>query len=369
MFRNKWFLWFILGLCTQLVAKDFPLKILPQATAPNYDLSDLAGKKTYYEFMHSTLGKKMQDEAVDPKHHSTNEVVLKAGGGISVKLSKKNYNVHINYPNAAEGGRSYGWTTGQVGDWSDRVYLEHLGDISTKDEDTELAKFYSLLIQMLGASNADDKTLSIEDLSNPTQRVASNFLAIYTAEQFRAMVPKPHMNWDDALFQVTMLAAFHGGQTTFTKYYINEFSELSKVQAPGVYGKDKKNLPIKGVKYDDADEKRAEMNDYWQFSPNPNSTQSGVNETRHDFQLMGAAITAYVKGPGKNKFVARIEKVVGESDNIIQAISKHYTTGKATVAETDAFAKVVSDFLISIKDDADRITEYTTAQEKKKNKE
>ena len=111
------------------------------------------------------------------------------------------------------------------------MYLKHLAEVEAENNSQDLDAFYETIVRLLGSSNPD----GIENLVAPTQRVATNFLAIYTAEEYRAMVPKGIKNWDDALFQVTMLAAFHGGQSKFTLFYEGKFTNQTKKQAAGVY--------------------------------------------------------------------------------------------------------------------------------------
>jgi hypothetical protein len=327
---------------------DFTLPKLPQPEDRTFDLRTVAGQRSYYDFMQSRLGPTIQKFAPQTKGPGTDQSELKAGHGVTVKVSPFNFNVHVNYSTKSIGGRSYGWTRGEVGDWSDKTYLDHLADALKVDDAEEVAKFYKLLIRMLGACNAEHKDSSIETLANPTQRVACNFLAIYTAEEYRAMVPEqPHKGWDDALFQVTMLGAFHSGQATFTKYYMGKFSNKSKKQGPGVY---------RGPEADGAAEKDAELNDYWQFSANPKSRQSGINETRGDFTALGLKITKYAKS-NHSKAVANIEAVVGESDNVIQAVSQYFTNGRSKdISKIDNLANDVADFMTNIRDGADRIT-------------
>lgn len=338
-----------LGLSTAAIAKDFKLPFLEHAKAPTYDLTDsaIAGSATYYDFMRSDLGAKMLEEAPNAKSGFTNEKVLAAGGGISVKLGENNYNVHINFPLKATGGRSYGWTNGQVGDWSDRMYLDNLIMATSSDDMDQMVAFYTVIINTLGKTDP----AGIDDLSAQSQRVAANFIAIYTAEQYRAMVPDPNMNWDDALLQVTLLGAFHGGQSNFAKYYMGEFTATSRKQASGVYNRGKP-----GPLFDQAQKKDAVMNDYWQFSANPESKQSGINITRKDFLAMGQAITAY-EANFKNKNLKKIQKIVGgDPKNVISAICTYFTEGKAKVEDTDALAEAIAAFMIDIKNDADDIS-------------
>jgi hypothetical protein len=355
MNRNRWISFLALTLSLGLTAADFALPELRQAAHPTFDLSQVAKTTSFYDFMRSRLGTKIQELAPSAKPSRTNQAELEAGHGVSVKLSERNYNVHINFPNAATGGRSYGWTSGKVGDWSDAMYLDHLAGIVGSD-DANLAKFYQWLVEVLGACNADDSSLSVESLNAASQRVATNFLAIYTAEAYRAMVPQPHLNWDDALFEVTMLGAFHGGQSTFTKFYLGKFSTESKKQGAGVYAKTRPG-PSAGK----AADKHAEMNDYWQFSANPTSRQSGINETRVDFEKLGTAITKYESRVAHNPTLGRIQAVVGGESrtNVIKGVARFFTNGRSKdLSKIDSLAQDVSDFLMDVRSDADKITAW-----------
>ncbi len=329
---------------------DFTLPKLPQPADRTIDLKTVAGQRSFYELMHSQLGPTIAKFAPQAKGPETNQSELKAGHGVTVKLSQFNFNIHVNYPTESVGGRSYGWTRGEVGDWSDLTYLDHLAQALKVDDVEEVAKFYKLLIRILGACNAENTESNIEVLANPTQRVSTNFVAIYTAEGYRAMVPEqPHHGWDDALFQVSMLGAFHTGQVTLTKYYLGQFSNKSKKQGPGVY---------KGPDSDRAVTKDAELSDYWQFSANPTSNQSGINETRGDFVEMGQKITKYAKSNSYTA-VANIETVVGASDNVIQAVSQYFTNGRSNdLSKIDSLANDVADLMTNIRKDADKITAW-----------
>jgi hypothetical protein len=326
-------------------AADFSLPKLPRSKN-FYELSSYAGQNTYFDFMHETITPELKRLASEEEGRLSNEDGLAQGQGIGVKLDETNYNFHINFPAGDQGGRSYGWTGGKVGDWSDKMYLQELGKVMTADKSAELGRFYTTIIQLLGASNAE----GIKSLEGDTQRVANNFLAIYTAEQYRAMVGSS--KWDDALLQVTMLGAFHGGQETFTKYYLGTFSEESFKQAPGVYkGK------VEGVS------KPADFTDYWQFSAREDSKRSGINLTRGDFERLGKSITSYYTEVAKRSPLGAVQAIVGESPNVIKAISQHFTEGKADVTQADALAAAVSKFLVRVNKDAPKITEWIAEQE------
>jgi len=94
--------------------------------------------------------------------------------------------------------------------------------------------------------------------------------------------------------EVTLLAAFHGGQETLTKFYIGEFKADSKVQNSRSLQQNK-NGAEPGVNFKKAKKKRCALNDYWQMSGQPTAAAAGINLGRYDFELMGKAITKYEK--------------------------------------------------------------------------
>jgi hypothetical protein len=339
-------------LAAAALAKDISLPVLPVFNNL-YDLNNYSGKSSYYDFMKSTIEPKIADLAKDADQD--NEGALKAGKGVAVKLGDHNYNIHVNFPLGAQGGRSYGWTSGQVGDWSDLVYLQHLARVVLGNNPQDLNAFYETIVRMLGACNPQ----GIENLVPATQRVATNFLAIYTAEQYRAMVPNGIKNWDDALFQVTMLGAFHGGQSKFTMFYEGKFTVQTKRQAAGVYTPFGPGPTAKG-----ASDKLASMDDYWQFSRDPDSHRSGVNETRGDFEKMGHAITKY-EASIQSQALTQVQAVVGKSDNVVETTSKFFTTGQSKdISKIDGLAKAVSALMLEARGNADKITTWELNGEK-----
>ena len=333
-------------LTTAAFAKDLSLPILPRFNNL-YDLNSYSGKSSYYDLMKSTIEPKIADIAKDATQDNVG--ALKAGKGVAVKLGDHNYNIHVNFPLGAQGGRSYGWTSGQVGDWSDLKYMQHLAQVVLGNNPPDLNAFYETIVRMLGACNPQ----GIENLIPATQRVATNFLAIYTAEEYRAMVPKGIKNWDDALLQVTMLGAFHGGQSKFTMFYEGKFTAQTRKQAAGVY------TPFgPGPTAKDASDKPASMDDYWQFSRDPDSNRSGVNETRSDFEKMGHAITKY-EASIQSQALAQVQAVVGMSENVIETTSKFFTTGQSKdMSKIDGLAKAVSALMLEARGNADEITTW-----------
>ncbi len=173
------------------------------------------------------------------------------------------------------------------------------------------------------------------------------------------MVPKGIKNWDDALCQVTMLGAYHGGQSKFTLFYEGKFTNRTKRQAAGVY------TPVgPGPTANSAPEKPATLDDYWQFSKDPNSKRSGINETRLDFERMGRAITKY-EASLSSQTLAQVQATVGKSDNVIETTSKFFTTGQSKdLSIINDFAKAVAAFLLEVRSNADKITAWELNGEK-----
>lgn len=317
-------------------AKDFVMANLPRT--PDERALDLSSdcRGTYYSFMDKVIHPALIEMAERPTRKS-NEVALAAGQGLAVRLDDDNFNFHVNFPAGERGGRSYGWTKGKVGDWSDKMYLENLADVVDSGED-ELHGFYKTILTMLGACS----TAGLSELEMSDQRVANNFLAIYTAEQYRAMLGTTR--WDDALLQVTMVAAFHGGQRKVVKYYMGEFTDQSFKQAPGVYRGRVQGQP-----------KAANLIDYWQFSARPDSTRSGINLTRGDFELMGKAITEFEARQG-NRDLRTIQNIVGRSSNVIRQVSQYFTNNRARTSESEELAEAVASFLVQVRKDAPALT-------------
>src|SRR5215469_395180 len=333
-----------LSLCVSLVAvptiaADFTLPMLPKFDT-EFKLSDHTGK-TFYDFMKSDLKDKMNGK----RQSAASDDLLKKGEGVSVSLNNRNYNIHVNFYNDPKSGRSYGWTEGLVGDWSDRAILDNTAAITKSFTDRQLEDFYATLVQMVG--NCDAKGLS--KLSGMAERVATNFLAIYGAEEYRATLGT--RNWDDALFETLMLGAFHAGQKKVTKFYMGKFTDRSFEQAPGIYNS---RGPV-AKKPDPNTEKDAELIDYWQYTPNPTKHESGINETRPDFEKMGEAITAFEKN---NTDVKALEAIVkGNGRNVIKDVTEYYANGKANASTTEDVANHVASFLIQARQDAQKITD------------
>jgi len=320
--------------------REAPPRTLTAADAPydyarRFNLSDFTGRKTYLQFMTNDV-KPALFKIAEGSTGGSADANLRAGKGLAVLLVVGNWNYHVNYPKGDQGGRSYGVTAEQTGDWSDKTYLNNL-DRVVHGSESELTLFYRTLVEVIGKSDAT----RMSSMNKLSQLVADNFVAIYSAEQYRALVGGAH--WDDALLQVTLVAAFHGGQPTLIKYYEGRFTADSFRQAPGVYRGNAKGTP-----------KRAELNDYWQFSANSTSQRSGINLTRRDFEAMGEAITKCAAG---NANLMTIQTTVGSSPNVIKGVTEYFIRRKSSnLAAVSGLADAVAAFLVDVKRDAEKIT-------------
>jgi hypothetical protein len=248
-------------------------------------------------------------------------ISLASGGGVAININSKNTAYNVNYgtgenENDERTGRSFGEAPGRLAlDASDKHYLEILeGYVRSEGENTE--HFFRSILQILLNSDASD----LKNVSESGQAVASDFIAVYTAEQNRHLMSNLQRHpWDASLLEVTLLSALHSGQKTVMVMFNGQFTDKTLKQASGC------------TDANDRQEKPASMIDYWQFSTNTDPahcTRSGLNVTRKEFRNLGAAITAYQK-----------EK----HPELVENIQRHFSSSKN---KNNVFAQL-SDFLIS----------------------
>lgn len=338
-----------------------------QQTLPTYKqgLLPLQPGTLYYNFVRNTLKAPMGQTGAGIASSTNDDSLVQSGQGVAVELIPgKDVNVHVNYNAQPTSGRSYGWTSdsgGMVGDWSDAGYLTNLWTVVSKSTDQDFSTFYQAIVQMVGASDvtALGQLTTLVDPTKMTERVAVNFLAIYTAEEYRATLGT--RNWDDAIFDVTLLAGFHAGQDTFTLYYGKKpgpapvFTTVTYDQGPGVDGVAHEPQTAKT--------KSAALIDYWQYTANPQEKNSGINETRPDFTELGLAITKWENsqgGSGKD-LITKIEAIVGNTGghgNVFEDVTQYYTStpNKADPGVASTLAPLVAQLELQIKADANAIT-------------
>jgi hypothetical protein len=141
---------------------------------------------------------------------------LASGAGTLVQVDDNNYCYHVGYkPGSAnsselskdvKSGRSFGASPGHNAlDASDLYYLKELGSYLDPSQITDPSDFYRTVFQALLQCDSS----GWNDLSTLGQQLATDFLAIYTAELDRNLMAglETH-SWEDDLAEVTLLSAY-----------------------------------------------------------------------------------------------------------------------------------------------------------------
>jgi hypothetical protein len=297
----------------------------------------LAGQKTNFYL----LPAKLTSIGVSQKNSFglSTFLALASGGGVAVRIDDKNYFYNVNYGTGKQAkdemtGRSFGaGPTHDADDVSDKTYLSDLEKYIKSD--TDIANLYRVLLRIL--INCD--TTDYDKLSPLGQTVATDFIAVYTAEQDRHLMSnlKSHP-WDDALLQVTLLSAFHAGQSKISVMYDGALTDVVNKQATG-------------CDEDEPGQKDASLIDYWQFSKSDDPERckrSGINVTRKDFSKLGSLISAYQRqnNPG---LVSKVEAHFAANNrgrNVFQELSNHLIDLRAARSFNEAAAnQLVEDFV------------------------
>lgn len=285
----------------------------------------------------------------------TTYLALVSGAGIAVKINAQNIAYNVNYgtgkvENDERTGRSFGEASGRLAlDASDKHYLQILENyIKKSPQNTE--RFYRSILSILLNNDISEYAL----ITPEGQAVATDFFAVYTAEQNRHLMSHLQRHpWDEALLEVTLLSAFHAGQDRIQLIFNGELTDTTVKQQTGCSTEDKIL-------------KRASLIDYWQFSKstNPEScTRSGLNINRRDFRNLGAALTAFQreKNPALVERVERHFKSSKGRGNVFAQLSNlliNYSTPKRLDAETLELAKDFTAFLMQVKADANAAHSY-----------
>lgn len=244
---------------------------------------------------------------------------LASGGGVAIRYHENNYAYNVHYDTTEQrSGRSYGvGPTRLANDASDKAYLDDIEKYAKNGGKRNLPQFYRALLQTL--LNGDPTNYA--KVSDAGQTVLTDFLAVFTAEQARNLMDGSiDIHWDAALLEVTLLASFHAGQTSFKLYYREPGTE-SVSFTDKVHQQTPCALPDKT--------RRASMRDYWQFSRNidneENCRRSGINITKGEFRKLGEKITSYMfrYHPDLALRVRKSMDVDSQVDNLYLALSEH----------------------------------------------
>ncbi len=283
---------------------------------------------------------------------------LASGGGVAVRVMDGVYAYNVNYGTGlvqmdAQSGRSFGEAAGRLArDASDADYLQML-ERYVRSSGNNVASFYQSILEIL--TNNDVSGFS--KISDDGKIVASDFLAVYVAEQDRhLMVNLQSQHWDRALLEVTLLSAFHAGQDQIYVMYNDRLTNATYKQA--------RNCVVPNVPPSPKIAKVAGMIDYWQFSSNTddkNCKRSGINLTNQQFRKLGRLITQYERQahPELVKEVERHLDGIQLSDNLLADLSNfliRYQTPKSLDAKTLELPADFTRFLMQVRTDANAIT-------------
>ena len=288
-------------------------------------------------------------------------LALVSGGGVAVQINDDNIAYNVNYGTGETEkdemtGRSFGEGPNRMAlDASDKHYLEIL-ESYVRSGDESIPNFYRSLLEIL----LNNDTKNYAKISIEGQVVATDFIAVYTAEQNRHLMAdlKTH-HWDAALLEVTLLSALHGGQKSVLVMFNGELTATTLKQAPGCSEEERV-------------EKKASMVDYWQFSSStdPEScNRSGINVTRRDFRSLGAAITEYQR-ENNPELVENVERHFTNGrtkGNLFAQLSEfliNYDTPKKMNKANMELAEDFTAFLMQVKKDANKTSQYILTQDK-----
>lgn len=290
----------------------------------------------------------------------TTYLALFSGGGVAVKINAHNTAYNVNYGTGEsesdeKTGRSFGEAPERLAlDASDKHYLEIL-EKYVRGENESVEYFYKSILEVL--LNSD--TSKFKKISAEGQAVATDFLAVYTAEQNRHLMSqlKTHP-WDESLLEVTLLSALHSGQDTVKLMFNGEFTDQTLRQASGCEDPSVRTP------------KKAGLIDYWQFSASvdpASCTRSGLNVRRKDFRNLGAALTAYELANNPT-LVQNIQKHFSSGknkNNVFAQLSEfliNYDTPKNLDGEALKLAADFTAFLMQVRADANHVSEFIVVQ-------
>lgn len=291
-------------------------------------------------------------------------ISLVSGGGVAVKIDDLNTAYHVNYGTGNTDkdemtGRSFGeGPTHLASDASDKMYLQTLEKYVRGGGDN-ISIFYQSLLEVL--TNCDSSNYG--KISPEGQTIATDFLAVYTAEQDRHLMAKlKSHHWDAALLEVTLLSAFHAGQKNIMVMYDGELTAKTKKQAPGCDTTERALQP-------------ASLTDYWQFSSSTDPAsckRSGINVTRKEFRRLGKDISDYERENNPD-LVDRVEKHlkgVKTGGNLFAELTDFLINYK-TPAQLDkkdlSLAADFTAFLMQAKKDANKASSVIIAKGKSSN--
>lgn len=261
------------------------------------------------------------------KYKLLQEHLLEQGAGVAIRIDASSYIFNVGYLNGSDpqndvrSGRSYGVSAdGTQSDPSDLAYLREL-DAYLQDEPGSADAFYRAL--MLVLTNCDGSGWS--KLSVAGQKVATDFLAIYTAELDRHLMvdldPRRHP-WEIDLAATTFVSVFNVKTGLMMENGQFVSGGLEKWWGPGI------------------------------------TRGSGIGMTRRDRRALQELIASYVKETPESK---RLASLVGANANadVIQAtfefLASHNAPQSMSASEVDSLTTAMTAFLNVVKAHAPQI--------------
>jgi hypothetical protein len=234
---------------------------------------------------------KAEEKKFPRQYRKWQEDLLADGQGVAIRIDKKNYIFNVGYhdgtrPDDVKSGRSYGvGPTNKQSDPSDLAYLAELSDY-LKGSKKQTRDFLEALL--LALTNNDGS--GWESLSTEGQIVATDFLAIYTAEADRhLMVACKSHPWE-----IDLAAA------TFAAVYVAEADRIMK----------------------EGELTSGKVTDFWAKGPQG----SGIGETRRDRIALQKKIAAHLARNDRAKAAAKtIFGIIGtpRSGEVIQGVFEY----------------------------------------------
>jgi hypothetical protein len=298
--------------------------------------------------------KKIADELTKDSSYDLSTIyALLSGGGVAVRIEDGSYAYNVNYGTGDVAkdemtGRSFGEAPGRLAlDASDAHYLTIL-EKYVRNAGEGSRHFYHALLKILMNSDPAD----FGQISNEGKAVASDFVAVYIAEQDRhLMADLQSHHWDVALLEVTLLSALHAGQSEVAVMYRDKLTSRTLKQQ-------------NGCATTQAPEQKASMVDYWQFSTNTDPSgcnRSGINPTKREFRKLGRLITQFERQKHP-QLVKKIENNMGsiqKSGNVFADLSTYLISFQAPrnmSAKQMELAEDFAEFLMQVRADADEIS-------------
>ncbi len=292
-------------------------------------------------------------------------LALASGGGVAVKINDTNFFYNVNYGTGkvdkdVQTGRSFGSSpVRSADDASDADYLKHLEQYITETKDPSV--LYKTMIEMLLASDAR----GYAKLSPLGQHIATDFLAVYTAEQTRKLMEfqnSPYKKgqwdktkaWDRALLEVSLISALHAGQSKLQVMFNGVLTDTTLKQQQGGTLRNKFQ--------------KATLVDYWQFSDSPcqgTRNRSGINITRNEFAKLGYEISEFQR-KANPLIVRRLEVLLGnqKEKNLFRQLSNYIInlrTPKQLGPKAYEIAEAFAQFLAVVKKDGNAISNAIVA--------